>query len=178
MGEKERQIDLVAAAKSLPREREEHLRKLLNGGLFLSHTSVDAPFIRQHIEPVAVAEFYGAFFFQNQSFPMSQAYEPLVGQALLACRVMLVVVSAAAVGSRYMKAELDVAANKKMPTIICRRDQTHPLEVSPSLGAGFRLWRRRALADVDFSAAPELAAERLKKVLRDRSFRCTHALFL
>ena len=131
MGVAQKPIDLVAAAERLPGERRAHLNALLNGGLFLSHTSADASFIRRHIVPTAVAEFYGAFFFQNQSFAMSEAYEPMVGQALLSCRVILIAVSAAAIYSRYMKAELDVSITRKMPAVVCRLDRTSPRSAAP-----------------------------------------------
>ena len=170
------EIDLIAAAERLPRERRAHLFGLLNGGLFLSHTTADAAVIRRHIEPVATAQFYGAFFFQNLSFPMAQEYEPLVGQALLSCRVLLVAVSAAALSSRYMKAELDVAIHRRMPTVVCRLDRTDPVQLSPFLGRSWNPLRRRRVAFVDFSADTAQGRRRLEAVLARRSFRCTHSL--
>ena len=176
MDDLQRPIDLVAAAERLPSERRDALNQLLNGGLFLSHTSVDAPFIRLHIEPVAVAEFYGAFFFQNRSFPMSEAYEPHVGQALLSCRVFLITLSAAAVHSRYMKAEISVSVARHMPTVVCQLDRTDPIELSPNLRRQLIPLRRQPLAFVDFSADPAQAAKRLRNTLARRHFRCTHSI--
>jgi hypothetical protein len=178
MHELSKPIDLIAAAKRLPSERRAHLIGVLNGGLFLSHTSADAPFIRRHIEPAATTEFYGAFFFQNQSFPMSEAYEPLVGQALLSCRIILVAVSGAALCSRYMKAELNVAAMRKMPTVVCRLDGTDPVQLSPVLARTWNLLRRPRVAVVDFSVDPAQGERRLRAVLASRSFRYSHSLAL
>jgi hypothetical protein len=176
MGEPRKHIDLIAAAERLPSERRAHLSGVLNGGLFLSHTSADAPFIRRHIEPTATAEFYGAFFFQNQSFPMSDAYEPFVGQALLSCRVMLVAVSKSALCSRYMKAELDVAGTRKMPTVVCRLDGTDPVQLSPLLAKTWNPLRRPRIAFVDFSVDVAHGQLRLQTALARRSFRCTHSM--
>ena len=87
-------------------------------------------FIRRYVEGVAVAESYGAFFFRTNAFQCLKRTNQLVGQALLVCRVILVAVSAAAVRSKYMKAELEIAAEKNMPIVICRIDQTDPSAVS------------------------------------------------
>jgi hypothetical protein len=168
-------IDLVAAAGRLSGERRAQLNALFNGGLFLSHTSADASFIRRHIEPVAVADFYGAFFFQNQSFPMSEAYEPMVGQALLSCRIILVAVSAAAIHTRYMKAELKVSFSRKMPAVVCRIDRTSPVQLNPSLRGSWNPLHRPRVAFVDFSADPTQGVKRLKDILTRREFRCTHS---
>lgn len=175
-GDEHKPIDLIAAAERLSGERRAHLNARLRGGLFLSHTSADGCFIRQHIEPTVIADFYGAVFFQNRSFPMSEAYEPIVGQALLSCRVILVAISAAAIHSRYMKAELDVSFIRRMPAVVCRIDKTSPVQLHPSLRGSWNPLRRQCVAFVDFSADPTKGVKELKDILTRREFRCKHSI--
>lgn len=169
-------IDLVGAAQKLSIERRAHLMNLLNGGLFLCHTSADAAFIARHIAPAASAQFYGAFFFQNRSFPMSDEYERIVGQALLSCRVFLVAVSASSLCSQYMRAEINVASVRKMPMIVCCLDKTDPRELSPLLTKTPKQRSRSMIAFVDFSLNATRGERRLQTTLTRRSFRCTHSL--
>lgn len=118
--------DLTEAARRLPKQKRQLLNRLLRDGLFMSHTGRDAAFIRDNLLPLVRQSFRQAYFFQSEVMPGSDSYVQMVGQALLSCRRLLVAVSQNSLLSQWMAAEIELATQRRMPTLVCCLDNTPP----------------------------------------------------
>lgn len=107
------------------------LKKYFAGHLFISHTGLDDPFIREQILPL-LSKTCGDYFMLNATrFSKSSPYTDFLNahagyvQAVLdECKTVLAVISREAAKSSWVKWEIHKALVDQHPLVICKLDQT------------------------------------------------------
>jgi len=151
--------------------RYPNARRILKGGLFISHDGRDFPRIRETVvNPVIYDRFMDGFFLHNRKSGGSEEYKELVRTALYYLDKFLLVVSTNSLANRWVHAEVSVAIGLCRPIIQCIFDYSDPKQIHNGLG---RLpWYRqlsRRVYTVDFRGSLESAqadlARRLDQML-------------
>ena len=153
--------------------RYPNAKRVLKGGLFISHDGRDFARIRQSlVYPVVADRFMDGFFLHNRNSGGSAEYKELVRTALYYLDKFLLVVSSNSVMNEWVRAEVSVAVELRRPMVLCRFDDSDPASIHKSLGSvpWYRRSRRR-VSTVDFrgpleSARVELAGQLDKMLAR------------
>jgi hypothetical protein len=139
-------------------------RRILEGGLFISHSGTDTKRIRNQLLGPVINQLVSGdrAFFHNRGSGGSAGYKRLVQAALHWCDKFLVVVSDAAVGNEWVIAEVDWAASHARPIVaVCfdgRRFDDLRVRAAPPFGSA-------EVYEIDLSAEIAGGQRRVRTVL-------------
>jgi hypothetical protein len=152
--------------------RYPNAKRVLKGGLFISHSGKDFEQInRAIVEPIVYDRFMDGFFLHNRGSGGSKEYRELVRTALYYLDKFLVVVSEHSIENNWVRAEVAVAVRLRRPIIACLFDRADPSHLHPELCKPS--WYRRLrpkIVLVDFNTSIESAQSELARCL-DRLLR-------
>ncbi|SRR5260370_24994586 len=114
-------------------------RRLLENGLFVSHSGLDSQRIRDEILPIVDRWIvFQRYFFHNRRSGGAGHYKQLVRAALHYCDKFLVAVSRNSVENEWVSAEVEWAIGQKRPIISCLQDDANAAKMHPMLQKQFR----------------------------------------
>lgn len=142
-------LDLRDAIHRLPASQKQKVKQEFSDSLFVSHTSYDAHVLTSQIVPFLRQHFRYSVFYENYTTPGSQFYAPTVGQALLVCKTVLMIVSENLRRSTWMPAEISLASEERKPTIVLRLDSTDLRSLHPWFASRDFVKSRRNVTVVD-----------------------------
>jgi len=105
--------------------------------VFVSHTSVDAPFVQAEIVPLAMTEQLVLHFVNKDSGPVvSQPYKRQILRSLARCASFMVVVSKSSLASPWVRFEVGWAAQYRTRnrSLVVLLDNSQLCEISDWLG--------------------------------------------
>lgn len=139
--------------------RYPNAKRILRGGLFISHDGRDFSLIRETIvHPVVIDRFMDGFFLHNRESGGSSEYREFVRTALHYLDKFLLVVTANSICNEWVQAEVSVALDLARPIVLCVFDDSDPMTIHRDLGnvPWYRRFRRR-LYSIDFRSSPRSA---------------------
>ncbi|GAA4448660.1 hypothetical protein GCM10023189_06850 [Nibrella saemangeumensis] len=141
-------------------QRFPHARRILTGGVFISHSGIDSIFIQRNIIQVLSDRFNDGIFFQNKGFGGREEYIQLVQAALHYCNKFILVLSKNSIGNPWVYAEVDWVMVHQRPIICCLMDSSDPALLHRQL-ADYSLNSSNYFKAVDFQEDIGLAQIRL-----------------
>jgi hypothetical protein len=126
------------------------------GKLFLSHASADRPFVSKLATFLTVRKI--PFWYSKRHLVGAQQWHDEIGKALQSCDWFLVVISPAAVRSKWVKRELMYALNEDR-----YENRIIPLLYKPC-DAEALSWTLASLQRVDFSKGFDKSCDELVKI--------------
>ncbi|MGO9915626.1 MAG: hypothetical protein ACLQIB_13090 [Isosphaeraceae bacterium] len=102
-------------------------RRILSGGLFISHSGVDYLRVRRDIVLPSVIPLFGnSYFLHNRGTGAAERYRDLIQAALTYCTSFLVAVSKNSLSNDWVRAEVGWAIAHNRPVVACLLDETSP----------------------------------------------------
>src|SRR5689334_21890458 len=102
-------------------------RRVLKGGVFVSHSGLDYLRVREQIVfPVVAPRFGNALFLHNRGTGAAESYRDIIQAALCYCDYFLLTVSQNSVINAWVRAEVWWATSRRRPIVACLLDETSP----------------------------------------------------
>jgi len=109
-------------------------KRLLENGLFVSHSGKDSQRIRDEILPIVERSFaLERYFFHNRQSGGAESYKQLVWAALHYCDKFFVAVSRNSIQNEWVLAEVEWAIEQKRPIVCCLLDHESAAKMHPML---------------------------------------------
>jgi hypothetical protein len=143
---------------SLPGPNESKVG-ILNGGLFISHSSLDREIIEAFVIPV-VEEIFGAGYFFYNAQRGGKLYASFVRRGLWSCASALVLISPDSLKSNWVRSEVRAAKDWGRDVAFAKILPCNPAELADSF-----LGRERSSRLIDISGDSRRAARRLRRGL-------------